>query len=51
MKRLLLTLLLAVMSSSAMAEWVEVGVNDDGATVYANPDTIRRAGKRTKCGV
>ena len=48
MHKIILVMFLAVVSSSAMAEWVEVGVNDDGATVYANPDTIRRAGKRTK---
>jgi len=51
MKKLLLILMLAVVSSSAMAEWVEVGVNDDGATVYANPDTIRKSGNKVKMWV
>jgi len=48
MHKAVLMMLLAVVSNSAMAEWVEVGVNDDGATVYADPDTFRRAGKRAK---
>jgi len=30
------------------AVWVEVGVNDDGATVYADPASIRKAGNRVK---
>jgi len=46
MKKLLLTLLLAIVSSSAMAEWVEVDTNyGDGLTVYADPVTIRKFGK------
>ena len=42
MKKLFLTLMLAVVSSSAMAEWVEVAVSEKGAeedfmTAYADP--------------
>ena len=48
MKKLLLTFLLAVVSSSAMAEWVEVVKSGEGIeekdfiTVYADPDTIQK---------
>jgi len=45
MKKLLLTLLLAIVSSSAMAEWVEVGSNDN-VTRYADPATIRKVGNK-----
>ncbi len=52
MKKLLLTLILAVMSSSAMAEWVEVGSNDYAAsievTAYADPTSIRKVGDIVK---
>ncbi len=52
MKKLLLTLILAVMSSSAMAEWVEVGTNDYYAsietTAYADPTSIRKVGDIVK---
>ena len=42
-------LLLADVSSSAMAEWVQVGVVDDGSiTFYANPSTIRKDGELVK---
>jgi len=47
MKKLLLTLLLAVVSSSAMAEWVEVGTTNK-STYYANPTTIRKSGNKVK---
>ena len=53
MKKLLLTLLLAVVSSSAMAEWVEVGSNDYyygffEFTAYADPASIRKMGDIVK---
>ncbi len=49
MKKLLLTLMLAVISSSAMAEWVKVGTSDDKTTtIYADPSTIRKSGNRVK---
>ncbi len=49
MKKLLLTLMLAVVSSSAMAEWVKVGTSDDKTTtIYADPSTIRKSGNRVK---
>ncbi len=49
MKKLLLTLILAVVSSSAMAEWVKVGTSDDKTTtIYADPSTIRKSGNRVK---
>ena len=41
MKKMLLTLMLAVMSSSAMAEWVEFIKDDEEIlTVYVDPTTI-----------
>jgi len=49
MKKLLVTLMLAVMSSSAMAEWVRVDYNSDkGATTYVNFFTIRKSGDTVK---
>ena len=54
MKKLLLTLMLAVVSSSAIAEWVEIGETDKettkayASTFYADPDTIRITGNRVK---
>jgi len=47
MCKALLVTLLAVVSSSAAAEWVRVGSNTTG-TMYADPTTIRRAGGRVK---
>jgi hypothetical protein len=40
--------LLAVVSSSAAAAWVETGSNEVGAIYYADPGTVRRAGNRVK---
>jgi hypothetical protein len=52
-KKLLLTLLLAVVSSSVMAEWVLYGYsygNKKGIiiTVYADPATIRKSENTVK---
>lgn len=38
----LITILLLLSSGPAYAEWVAIGSTDDGMTVYADPDTIRR---------
>jgi len=46
-KRLALVALLAVASSGAIAEWVEVG-RTDTSTFYADPATIRRVGNMVK---
>ncbi len=54
MKKLLLILMLAVVSSSAIAEWVEVtegGEETETITAYADPDTIRKTGNRVKMWV
>jgi hypothetical protein len=48
MKQLLLIALLVLSSGPAYAEWVEIGTTDDGMTVYADPDTIRRKGELVK---
>jgi hypothetical protein len=47
MTRLLLIIFLFLSSAPAYAEWVEVGITDE-ATVYADPDTIRRKGDLVK---
>lgn len=48
MKKAILTLLLATMSTGAMAEWVEIYVytNANGTRFYANPSSTNRAGSR-----
>jgi hypothetical protein len=44
----LLMTLLVLSSGSAYAEWVQVGTTDNGVTVYADPDSIRRKGELVK---
>jgi len=52
MKKLLLTLMLAVVSSSAIAEWVEVDTSRRvGLTIYADPTTIRKFGNKVEMWV
>jgi len=50
MKKLLLTLMLAFMNTSAMAEWTAVEWNheDGGLTLYVDHTTIRKTGNRVK---
>ncbi len=54
MKKLLFVLILAVVSSSVMAEWVEIAGSAEGTdeteviTVYADPETILKTGNRVK---
>jgi hypothetical protein len=48
MTRLLLIIFLFLSSAPAYAEWVEIGTSNIGATVYADPDTIRRKGDLVK---
>jgi hypothetical protein len=49
MTRLLLITLLVLSSGPAYAEWVEFAKNDQlGATMYVDPDTIRRTGDLVK---
>jgi hypothetical protein len=47
MRKIILMMLLAVVSSNAMAEWVAVG-EDKIQTVYANPATIRKDENKVK---
>ena len=47
MRKALLTMLLGIVSSSAAAEWVELGGNET-ATTYADPATIRKTGDMVK---
>jgi len=48
MREAILLIMLAIVSSSAAAEWLEAGSNEIGAIYYADPATIRRAGDRVK---
>lgn len=49
MHKAMLIMLLTVVSSSAAAEWVEVGTDDTGTiTIYADPATIRRSGDKVR---
>ena len=48
MRKAILFLMLAVMSNSAVAEWVMVGNINDEETFYCNPSSILRAGDRVK---
>lgn len=41
MRKIILTLLLSVVSSNTMAEWMDVGGNDY-STVFADPASIRK---------
>jgi hypothetical protein len=47
MRKAILTMLLAVVSGGAMAEWVKVGVTE-GADHYIDPATIRKDGNFRK---
>ena len=55
MKKLLLTLLLVVVSSSAIAEWVKTGDTNTGTAVdfthYSDIATIRASGNKAKMWV
>ena len=49
MHRAMLIMLLAAVSSSAAAEWIEVGTDDTGTiAIYADPATIRRSGDKVR---
>ena len=54
MHKAILMILLVSVSSSAIAEWVEIAVSAKEAeeeatmTAYADPDTIRKTGDRVK---
>lgn len=47
MRKTILMILLALVSSSAMAGWVELGRNES-STLYGNPASIREAGSLVK---
>ena len=52
MHKVILMILLAVVSSSVMAEWVVIsGIDDLGITVYADPSSIRKSGNKVKMWV
>lgn len=48
MRRAVLMMILAVMSSSAMAKWVEAGSKLDVVSTYIDPATIRKEGNMVK---
>lgn len=43
MRKVILMMLLAAVSNSAMAEWKEVGSNESTA-IYVDPDTVKKKG-------
>lgn len=43
MRKVILMMLLTVVSTGAMAEWIEVGSNKS-TTIYVDPATVKRAG-------
>ena len=47
MNKFLLIMLLTIMNSSVMAEWVQVGENED-YNVYVDPTTIRKSGNTVR---
>lgn len=47
MRNFTLMLLLTVVSNSAMAEWVDVGSNEN-ITIYVDPATVKRSGHLAK---
>ena len=47
MSKLLIAALLAVFSTSVLAEWTRVGYGD-GTTAYADPSNIRKSGDKVK---
>src|ERR1035437_4807093 len=49
MRKAILVFLLALVSSSAMAEWVKVGSNETD-TLYVDPSTIRYTDDTAKMG-
>ncbi|MGA7750836.1 MAG: surface-adhesin E family protein [Gallionella sp.] len=49
MRKVILLMLLSVVSSNAMAEWVKVRISDDGnATAYVDPSTMLKDGSNVK---
>jgi len=48
MRKAVVMMLLAVASSSVMADWVEMFSDADGNITYTDPATIRRAGDTTE---
>lgn len=51
MRKIILMLLLAVLSNSAMARWVavsQIGDENGSITIYADPATIQKAGNMVK---
>jgi hypothetical protein len=49
MHKIILMMLLAIVSSSSMAEWLKIQVSsNDMVTAYANPANIHKAGTKVK---
>lgn len=47
MRKFILIMVLAILSSNAMAEWIRVNSTDE-FTAYVNPSSIRKNGNRVK---
>ena len=50
MHKTILMMILAIVSNSAVAEWIEIGKTEkeEPSTYYADPDTIRKSGNKVK---
>ena len=46
MHKIILIIVLAVVSSSAVAEWLKVDEGGSGISEYVNPDTILKSGSK-----
>lgn len=47
MRKVILTVLLAVVGNNAVAEWIDVGSNES-VTIYVDPATVQRKGNMAK---
>ena len=51
MPKSILMLLLAIVSSGAVAEWFNISTDESGSSIYADPATIQKMGNRVKMWV
>lgn len=51
MPKLILILLLAIISTSTIAEWINVSADENGFSIYADPTTVQKMGNRVKIWV
>ena len=51
MSKFILMLLLAIISTSTIADWTNVSTDENGFSIYADPTTIKKMGNRIKMWV